>query len=139
MVKIVVDTYAWIELFSGTDKGRLVKEKISEADEVFTPDIVLAELARKYYRENFNLETIEDRLSKICELSRIVQVDKNVAIKAAELDKKLRERAENLKLGISSLVDSLILAFTETLEANLLTGDEHFKGISNVIWIGKNS
>ncbi|MGB9727940.1 MAG: hypothetical protein ACPLZF_05975, partial [Nitrososphaeria archaeon] len=28
----------------------------------------------KYYRENFNLDTIEDRLSKVCELSKIVSV-----------------------------------------------------------------
>ncbi|MGQ9691076.1 MAG: hypothetical protein ACUVQY_07445 [Thermoproteota archaeon] len=41
-MRIVVDSYAWVELFIGSEKGRLVKEKLSEADEVYTPDIVLA-------------------------------------------------------------------------------------------------
>ncbi|MEM0053965.1 MAG: PIN domain-containing protein [Nitrososphaeria archaeon] len=136
-MKIIVDSYAWIELFSGTDKGKIVKEKLSEANEVYTPDIVLAEIARKYYRENFDSNTIEERLSKICEISRIVSVDKDIALKAADLDKRLKDTARNLKLREPSLFDAIILAFAETLEANLITGDMHFKGKSKVIWIGE--
>jgi len=50
-VKIVVDSYAWIELFAGSDKGEKVRRKYMEkSEEIYTPDIVLAEMARKYIR-----------------------------------------------------------------------------------------
>ncbi len=53
-MKIVVDSCAWVELFIGSDKGAVIKEKLSDVEEILTPDIVLAELARKYRREGVN-------------------------------------------------------------------------------------
>lgn len=136
MVKIVVDSYAWIELFIGSEKGRKVKEKLSEANEVYTPDIVLAEIARKYYREHVEANTIKARLSKILELSRIVPVDKDVAIRAAELDYDLRKKAKENGLKEPGLFDAIILGVAKVLDANLITGDEHFRGRPEVVWIG---
>ncbi len=91
-MRIVVDSYAWVELFIGSEKGRMVKDKLEAADEVYTPDIVLAELARKYHSERVETRIVEERLSKVLELSRMVPVDKDVAIKAAELDKELKKK-----------------------------------------------
>ena len=51
-MKIVVDSYAWIEHFLGNEKGVKTDEILQDSDEVFTPDIVLAEIARKYTRES---------------------------------------------------------------------------------------
>jgi len=59
---------------------------------VYTPDIVLAELAQKYRSERVEAHIVEARLSKVLELSRMVPVDKDVAIKAAELDNELRKK-----------------------------------------------
>ena len=50
-MKILVDSYAWVELFLGSGKGGQVRELIASADEAFTPDTVLAELSKKYLRE----------------------------------------------------------------------------------------
>ncbi len=132
----MVDSYAWVELFIGSEKGRLVKEKLSSADEVYTPDIVLAELARKYRRERVEAHTTEARLSKVSELSRIVPVDKNVAVKAAEMDYELRENARKAGLGEPGLFDAIVLAVAKVLDASLITGDEHFKERPEVVWIG---
>ena len=46
-----MDSYAWIEFFEGSEKGRKVLELLSSADEVITLDLTLAEIARKYLRE----------------------------------------------------------------------------------------
>jgi len=132
----VVDTYAWIELFIGSEKGRIVKEKLGSAEEVYTPDIVLAELAKKYAREGVELSVVEERLSKISEISRIIPIDKGIAIRAAEVDRELRDRARKAGLKEPSLVDAIILATARTLDANLITGDQHFKGESGTIWLG---
>jgi len=50
-VKIVIDTYAWIELLIGSEKGQKAKELIENAEEAYTPGTVLAETARKFLRE----------------------------------------------------------------------------------------
>jgi len=135
-VKIVVDTYAWIELFIGSEKGRIVKEKLGSAEEVYTPDIVLAELARKYAREGIELSVLEERLSKISEISRIIPIDKGMAMKAAEVDRELKDKAKKACLREPSLVDAIVLATARALNANLITGDQHFKEESETIWIG---
>ena len=46
---VVLDTYAWVEYFRGSERGLVVKEFL-EKGEVVTPSITLAELARKYKR-----------------------------------------------------------------------------------------
>ena len=135
-MKIVVDTYAWIELFIGSEKGRIVKEKLGSAEEVYTPDIVLAELARKYAREGIELSVVEERLSRISEISRIIPIDKGMAMKAAEVDRELKDKAKKACLREPSLVDAIVLATARALNANLITGDQHFKEESETIWIG---
>ncbi|MBO3833296.1 MAG: PIN domain-containing protein [Candidatus Brockarchaeota archaeon] len=134
-MRIVAGSYAWVELFIGSQKGRTVMEKFSGADEIYTPDIVLAELARKYRRERVEADVVKARLSKIFELSRIVPVDKNVAVRAAELDYELRKKARETGLKELGLFDAIVLAVAEVLGASLITGDEHFRGRPEVVWI----
>jgi len=50
-VKTVVDTYAWIEVFIGSACGEKAKEIIQKSEEAYTPDVVIAEVARKYLKE----------------------------------------------------------------------------------------
>ncbi|MGB9760358.1 MAG: PIN domain-containing protein [Thermoproteota archaeon] len=136
-MKIVVDSYAWVELFSGSNKGRIVKEKLSEASEVYTPDVVVTELARKYRKDNVDVETIRARLSKISEISKIVSITEDIAIKASELDLELRKRAKESKLKEPSLFDAIVLATAKTLNASVITGDEHFRERTEAIWVGE--
>jgi len=47
-MRYIIDSYAWLEYFMGTEAGRGVKEIIdSEADEKLTPSICLAETYAK--------------------------------------------------------------------------------------------
>ncbi|MBS7653187.1 hypothetical protein KEJ13_08675 [Candidatus Bathyarchaeota archaeon] len=59
-----------------------------------------------------------------------------VALKAAELDIDLRERARKIGIGEPSLLDAIVLATAMVLDASLITEDEHLKGRPDVIWIG---
>jgi predicted nucleic acid-binding protein len=135
-LRIVVDSYAWVELFIGSDKGRVVKKRLGEADEVCTPDIVLAELARKYRKENVDANIIAERLSRVAELSRIVPIDKSIAVKAAELDLELGRTAAGANYRAPSFSDAVVLAVAKALDANLITADEHFRDRPEVIWVG---
>jgi predicted nucleic acid-binding protein len=72
VVKIVVDTYAWIELLIDSEKGGRIKEIFENAEKVYTPSTVLAETARKFLREGIDEKTIVELL--LLERSRITNI-----------------------------------------------------------------
>jgi predicted nucleic acid-binding protein len=131
----VIDSYAWIEHFIGSEKGRKVDEIIANADEVYTPDTALAEIARKYLREGIDLQTIDQRLNKVVEASNIICIDAKLAENAANCYLELEANAKKLKLDRPSLIDAIVLATGRLLKSNVLTGDQHFKNLEETIWI----
>ena len=135
-MKIVVDTYAWIEIFIGSKKGQKAKDYLEKATEVYTPDTVLAEVARKYLREGMNQDDIKDRLRTITEASDIKPIDIEVALEAARTYILLADEAKKQGLKAPSLFDAIILASAKLLGAKALTGDEHLKIFPETLWIG---
>jgi predicted nucleic acid-binding protein len=134
-VKIVIDSYAWIEHFIGSEKGRKVKEIIENADEVYTPDTVLAEIARKYIREGVEDEIVDARLEEIIGASNITHVDAKLAKEAARCYMELAANARKSRLNLPSLFDAIVLATGRSLKSKVVTGDEHFKGFPETVWI----
>ncbi len=136
--KIVVDTYAWIEYFGGTKVGERVKEFLAGSEYIYTPAIVLAEIARKYIREGVGVQNTSRRLEIIKELSTIVTIDHKIALKSGEAYMELLEHAKKLKLKTKpSLGDAIVLATAQSLNAKVITGDQHFKELEITIWIGE--
>ncbi len=135
-MEIVVDSYAWIELFRGSEKGVKVKELISNSTSVFVPDIVLTEIARKYIWEGYDENTVLQRLKWIVEVATPVQIDVEVAIAASKCYMEMRNKSKRLKLSSPSLSDGIILAVARIKEAKVVTGDKHFKDFEETIWIG---
>ena len=135
-MKIVVDTYAWIEIFIGSKKGQKARDHIEKATEVYTPDTVLAEIARKYLREGSNQDDIKDRLRTIMEASDITPIDMEVALEAAGCYMLLTDEAKKQGLKAPSLFDAIVLASARLLEGKVLTGDEHLKGLPEILWMG---
>jgi predicted nucleic acid-binding protein len=136
-VKTVIDTYAWIEIFIGSKNGEKAKEILQKAEETYTPDVVIAEIARKYLREGIKEQTILERLTTIEETSEIIPIDKNIAFESAKCYLELMEKAKTRKFKAPSLFDAIVLATARTLGAKLVTGDEHFEEINETLWIGK--
>lgn len=135
-MKIVADSYAWIELFAGTSKGREAKNKMEEAESTITPDTVLAEVARKYLREGIRESTIRQRLATILEASESAYIDDTTAIEAAKTYVELEKKAREEKLKKPSLFDAVVLAVARINQGNVLTGDEHFENLPETIWLG---
>ena len=97
-MKTVIDTYAWIEIFIGSKSGEKAKETLQKAEETYTPDVVIAEIARKYLREGMTEQTIRERLTTIEETSEIIPIDKNIAFESAKCYLELMEKAKTRKL-----------------------------------------
>jgi predicted nucleic acid-binding protein len=125
-VKLVVDTYAWVELFLGREKGQRVISLLKEAEEVRTPDIVLAEIARKYDRENVEAGKVKSRLQAINEASLVTPIDSDVALKCERAFVDLQGKARKERLGEPSLFDAIVLATARVYSSMVLTGDQHF-------------
>lgn len=132
---IVFDSYAWIEYFLGSDSGRIVKDYI-DMEEAVTPSIVLAEVARKYLREGMKEEDVVKRLNFIVVNSTVTEIDAELSMTAAKAYLELFEKAKVDKLKRPSLTDEIVLATGRILEAKIVTGDEHFKGFGEVVYIG---
>jgi predicted nucleic acid-binding protein len=128
-----VDSYGWVELFLGGQKGQRVRRIIAEADEVRTPDVVLAELSRKYLRENAEVSVVRSRLQTITSASLVTPVGVDVAVKAGEAFLELADRAAKRRRRVPGLFDAIVLATARVHDSKVLTGDEHFEGLSETI------
>jgi len=135
-VKTVIDAYAWIEIFIGSKKGDKARENLTKADETYTPDVVMAEIARKYLREGIEEQIILERLNTIEDTSDIASIDKNVALESAKCYMQLSEKAKTKGLKTPSLFDAIVLATARLLHAKIVTADEHFKDMPETLWIG---
>jgi len=134
-VKTVVDSYAWIEHFLGSEKGGKVDEILQNSDEIYTPDVVLAEIARKYAREGVEERIIHTRLKQIEDASNIVGLDVELALEAAKCYLAMETEAKKRKLAVPSLFDAIVLATGKSLDAKILTGDHHFKDLAETLWL----
>jgi len=131
----VVDSYAWVEIFLGSDRGAKSRRMIEEAEEALTPDTVLAEVARKYLREGLDETDIGSRLRSIHAATTVTSIDIEVGIQSARAFLELADKALRERLQRPSLFDAIVLATTRAYQAKLITGDEHLLGLPEVISI----
>ena len=134
-MRVLVDSYAWVELFLGSGKGGRVRELIESADEAFTPDTVLAELSRKYLREKFPERLVRERLSAVQGASHVLPITPELAMSASKAYLELVETARRRRLRSPSLFDGLFLGAARQQEAKVVTGDPHFQDLPETIWL----
>ena len=106
---------------------------MADAEELRTPDIVLAEISRKYVRERAETSRVRSRLETITSASLITPVETEIAMKAGETFVELAERAAKQRRRAPSLLDAIVLATARVYDSKVLTGDEHFEGLPETI------
>ena len=116
---IVFDSYAWVEYFAGSEKGKVVKKIIESQEEILTPAICIGEIKRKYLKEN---KEHNSRIDFIIKRSKIIKIDFNIASKAASLCHE-----NNLYM-----IDALVYASALQVNSELLTGDQHLKKLEKI-------
>jgi len=129
MPKYIIDSYAWVEYFIASDKGKQVKEIIeSNKNEIFTSVIVIAEVMSISKRENMDAE---QAYNTILGLSKIHYFDEKFAKELGILHSEIRKKIKDF-----GMVDCLLLLTARKLGAKVVTGDPHFKDFKDVIFIG---
>jgi len=117
--RYIADTYAWLAYFNKKCFQNIIDNELVE-----TPTIVIAEITRTLHKREFDEEKITKAISFISGRGLILPLDSEHAIAGGNIS------ASN-KLP---LIDGIIYSYLETDDCRLLTGDEHFKGMKNIIF-----
>jgi predicted nucleic acid-binding protein len=122
---VLVDTYAWLELFQGSDKGKKVREIIRGANPLCTSVLNIYEL---FYRiEQIRGDnTANNYIDILKSQAKILSVTPEIACKGALI------KIDYPDMGA---VDFLMYATAREKDLNILTGDQHFRNLSGVILI----
>jgi len=129
----VIDAYAWIEYFRASKAGEIARQYI-ESEKSVTPTIVVSEISRKLMMEiELGNETQEERqmqLDFIRTTTQIIDLYFEIAAKAGEIDLEMKKKVKGW-----GLADSIILCTAQAIKGKVVTGDEHFRGLEEVIFI----
>ncbi len=126
--KVVLDAWAWLELFSGSEKGRAVDRRVSEAAQAYTSSVTLAEVVSVSARRG---RTTEDKIASIRSLPRIDLPSSDDAMQAGLLHAEVTKRITSF-----SLADAFVLQLARKVGAKVLTGDPDFRGVKEAELIG---
>jgi uncharacterized protein len=132
---VIVDSFAWIEFLAGSEYEGRVREILAAADVVLTPDLVLAEVARKLARDGVAPGLVRRKIQDLSTLSQVVPIDLEIALGVAQADLDLRQNAKSRRLHRPGLSDAVILSTARCLLAKVLTGDPHFEGLTETHWL----
>ncbi len=122
---VLIDSWAWIEFFQGSEPGKRVGDFIENNHEMIVSSINISEVYRwilRFYDEN----TAEEKREAIRERCFVVDVDESIAVEAAKIKHQF-----GWGLG-----DSIVYATAKQLGAEILTGDSDFKERDGVIFLG---
>ena len=115
----LIDTSAWIETLIGSPIGARIVGLLPSQDQWLVPTMVQLELARWLRRE---APHSDDRVIAFSQLCRVVPLDTETALAAAELGAIHR----------LAMADAIIYATAQVQNAELLTCDAHFDGLPGV-------
>lgn len=113
----------------GTEAGRKVKPIIEGLDEKITPTICLAEVYAKTLKVEGE-ELAERQRRFIKERSALAPLDEKIAVESAKIDHVMKRKVKGW-----GLADSIVYATGLIKNAEIVTGDEHFINLKNVLFI----
>jgi len=128
MSNYLMDSFAWIEYFIGSQKGEVVSKIVSNANNhIFTSLVTFAEVISITERECRDVDLVYYSLLALSKFTGLSpEFSKEVGIIHAKTKKKISN---------FGLADAFILAAARQLDAKIVTGDPHFKDFKNVIII----
>ena len=123
---VLIDSHGWIEYFSEGPKAQRYAAYIEswQLYRLIVPSIVLYEVYKRLKSTKGETAALE-AIAHIIEHTETISVDQKTALNAAEIS--LRTKLP--------MADAIIKAVAEDNEADLITGDPHFKNLPNVVFI----
>jgi len=126
---VLVDSWAWIEYFKGSAAGEKVKELLENSqDKVIVSAVNIAEVYNSFLRDYSppkNEQYAEASRKAMKQRSYVYEVDEKIAVDSAKIK-------HEKKWGLG---DSIIYATAKREGVKVMTGDPHFKGLNDVIFL----
>jgi len=119
--KYVIDTYAWVEYFKGSEEGKKAQPYI-EGNESATSVFAVAELAEKYEKEE---KELEEDLQFMMSKTKFVEVTLEIAKRAGVINANNKKKIKDW-----GMADAIIFATAQSIGARVVTGDQHFKDLN---------
>jgi predicted nucleic acid-binding protein len=129
LVRLVVDSWAWVEYLRGSETGRRVDARLVSTEDLWTSVVSLTEVVSKYRRERIAEQAA---IEAIGSLSRLGVPNRDDAIEAGRIHAEVKSKSPNF-----GLADSFVLQLARKVGAKVLTGDSDFKGLREAEYIGK--
>ena len=121
----LLDSWAWLEYFFGGRRGTKVAEYLQNPPIYISP-LILAEVFSTLRRRR-DESTAERCLAFMLAHSTVVPIDEELGIEAGRLHAQRRRSVKGF-----GMVDAVILATARRKGVRLVTGDDHFAGLSDV-------
>ncbi|MBI5392537.1 type II toxin-antitoxin system VapC family toxin [Candidatus Woesearchaeota archaeon] len=119
----MIDSWAWIEYFKGTQYGRKIIPYLDSEEEIIISSINIAEVYHFLLKNN--IKQITAHIEFMTSTAFTVQLTTEIACNAA------KNKFEK-KLGMA---DAIVLSTAQYHNAKIITGDNDFKKLEKVIFI----
>ncbi len=127
-LRVILDTYAWVEYLIGSIKGEVVRKLFEDKrNEFLSVECSLSELKGWALREKKDF----GRLYSIVKAnSHIESVDLQDWLNGADIKSEMRK-----KMNDFGLMDALLIAKQKRYECKIVSGDPHFEKLPNIIYL----
>jgi len=122
-IAYLLDSWVWIAHFEG--RSPVARQYIEGMENLCMSAITIAEVAQKY--SSHGEKTVNSRINDMLIRSPMIPVDRKIATLAGML------RHKEIQGGIA---DAIILATARIGHHTIVTGDQHFKDLPDVVFIG---
>jgi predicted nucleic acid-binding protein len=117
---VVVDSSGWVEFLGDTPRANLFVDYLAREDRLLVPSIVVYEVCKKLLR--LELRTVMERFLSHALRAHTVYLDHYLAVLAARLSLEHK----------LAMADAIVYATARNSNAELVTGDAHFRGLPGV-------
>ena len=123
MTEYLLDTWAWIEFYTGSEKGEKIYNLLESNEKCYTSIISLAELSDNYHSGTLQSDHNWDEVKNFVESkTEIIKLDPETCGKAGKTKKEERQKHSDI-----SLMDTIILTKAREKELKIITGDKHLQ------------
>src|SRR3989338_7265627 len=128
-MRYIIDSYAWIEYLTGSKEGQRMEKLFADMGNKFvTMECCVAEILSYCLRNNIGFNGINDAINKN---SFIFHVLREHWIEGAKIRFEMRKKIKGF-----GLIDAVLIAKQREINAEIITGDPHFKGLKSIVYIG---
>ncbi|MBI2652790.1 PIN domain-containing protein [Candidatus Woesearchaeota archaeon] len=125
----LVDSWAWIEYFIGSKGGFVLKKLLDNKNHKFiTMECTLTELKSYCLRTGNNFNQMRNVLKRN---SVILPVLNRHWLDAADIRHEIRKKVKDF-----GLIDAILVAKQNELKCMIISGDRHFIGMKNIVYVG---